>query len=40
MAGDSRGFKKKLMEFWEAICGGAKKTKGGGFFLDNKLGGE
>jgi hypothetical protein len=30
VAGDSRSFRRKLTEFWKAICGGAEKT--GGFW--------
>jgi hypothetical protein len=28
MAGDSGSLRKKLTEFWEAICGGAEKKRG------------
>jgi hypothetical protein len=30
VAGDSRSFRRKLTEFWEAICRGAEKTGIGG----------
>jgi hypothetical protein len=30
VVGDVRSFRRKLTEFWEAICGGAEKT--GAFF--------
>jgi hypothetical protein len=36
VAGDSRSFRRKPMEFGEAICGGAEKI--GAFGGDSKLG--